>query len=292
MASPTGAGAGDDPLLAALPTRREAAGDFTPRSTLPYDAQAEQLLRCRVGGSFMGLRPIERVEREVAGLWSCLGLRAGHAVLDLGCGPGLYGSRLGARGARVTGIDLAAAAVEHARAEAEAHGWPCRYLRGSYLELDAVERFDAAFLNHGMLGHLEPAEQDVLLRGLRRALRPNGRLALEVDVAPPGLAAKPPSETRQRRALAASPWSDRPHRWLERKLLFPAERQRVVHHVIAHHDGSIREHWVRLELLVPAELEQRLREHGLQPVQWLDPSLTAPPSADAPTRWVVARAQG
>jgi hypothetical protein len=43
--------------------------------------------------------------------WLVDGLPPGDAVLDLGCGPGLYAQRLADRGFEVTGVDLNAASI-------------------------------------------------------------------------------------------------------------------------------------------------------------------------------------
>ncbi|MFN8598182.1 MAG: class I SAM-dependent methyltransferase [Anaerolineae bacterium] len=45
------------------------------------------------------------IDRSVRWLIRTLALQPGEAVLDLGCGPGLYASRLATAGLRVTGVD-------------------------------------------------------------------------------------------------------------------------------------------------------------------------------------------
>jgi 2-polyprenyl-3-methyl-5-hydroxy-6-metoxy-1,4-benzoquinol methylase len=51
---------------------------------------------------------------------------SGDAVLDLGCGPGLYTHRLARTGAAVTGIDFSDRSPAHARGQAEAEGLTIR----------------------------------------------------------------------------------------------------------------------------------------------------------------------
>jgi SAM-dependent methyltransferase len=48
-------------------------------------------------------------------------------ILDLGCGPGLYTSRLAALGHSCVGIDFSPAAIEYARQQIEEAGLDCRY---------------------------------------------------------------------------------------------------------------------------------------------------------------------
>jgi SAM-dependent methyltransferase len=102
------------------------------------------------------------------------GLVGGLDVLDCACGEG-YGSRLLAdTAASVTGVDVSAEAIGHARR---------RYTddRLEFVEGDALalpcddDRFDAV-VSFETLEHL--AEHDELLAEFRRVLRPGGFLAL------------------------------------------------------------------------------------------------------------------
>ncbi|MCH9680766.1 MAG: class I SAM-dependent methyltransferase [Deltaproteobacteria bacterium] len=278
-----------DAMLAAVPFVRRQPEDFTPRDAIPWEAQASQLLKCRVGDDFMGLRSGARVEREVAALVEHLALPAGAAIVDLGCGPGLYGNRLGARGYRVTGIDIADAVVSHAQAEADAHGWSCCYQRGSFLALPFCRRFDAALLTSSMVNHLDRAELACLLGGVRRALVPAGRLLLEVSVASPGLTRRPDTEDCKLFTLPYSPWSAHPHDWLERNLCFGRRRERVIHHVIVGEDGGVAEHWSRRSLYPRQQLTARLEREGFVVQQWFEQGLVPATAPTSEAVWVLAQ---
>src|SRR5579864_8090421 len=70
-------------------------------------------------------------------------------ILDAGCGPGLYAVPLAAMGYDVTGIDVSAAALRHARGLARsAHLLGrARFVRGDLRDVAlTAERFDAALL--------------------------------------------------------------------------------------------------------------------------------------------------
>src|ERR1044071_9676723 len=62
----------------------------------------------------------ENVERPV--IESLRGDLSGAEALDLGCGSGVYATRLAARGARVVGVDLSAAMIDLARERARTQG--------------------------------------------------------------------------------------------------------------------------------------------------------------------------
>lgn len=273
-------------VLARLPPLESDLEAFTPWDNIPWEAQAEQLLRCRVGDGFIGLRPPQRVDREVAGLVERLALEPGATVLDLGCGPGLHANRLGARGHRVTGIDIAQPVLDYAQAQAHAAGLPCRYQRGSFLELPFEREFAAAFLANSTLNQLVDAELDTLLQRVRRALVPGGRFACEAFVRPVVLEGAP--EVRRLFSLPWSPWSDRPHRWLERILTFREQFQRVTHHVILDEDGTIRQHWSRTRLFDREALAARIAASGLVIREWVGHDLGSPVDPRNEQVWVIA----
>ncbi|MCA9710057.1 MAG: class I SAM-dependent methyltransferase [Myxococcales bacterium] len=271
---------------------------FTPWDNIPWEAQAEQLLRCRMGDGFIGLRPPPRIDQEVRGLVARLGLAPGAPVLDLGCGPGLHGNRLGALGVAVTGIDIAEPVVRHAQRVADAARLPCRYRPLSFFAMEFREEFAGAFLANSTFNHLDQPQRAALLCRVQRALRPGGAFACEVYLAPSVEVGPdaPPSERRRLYALPYSPWSARPHHWLERILDFPAQQQRVTHHVILHEDGTIGDHWSRTRLLERAALEAELEAAGLSGCEWFDHALRPLPSPSLDAlgehAWVVARRQG
>lgn len=99
------------------------------------------------------------------------------SLLDAACGPGLYATRLAARGYRVTGIDISPAAIAYARAHAVAG---CRYLEGDLLTVALNERFDGALLLYGLLHALRPSEAARLLARLRGHLAPGAPLFIEL----------------------------------------------------------------------------------------------------------------
>jgi SAM-dependent methyltransferase len=125
-------------------------------------------------------RPHARIDREVDWIVRQLGLQPGATVLELGCGPGLYCTRLARRGLRVTGVDYSATALDYARQQAERDGLPIEYRLADYRALDLVQRFDAAILIYYDFGVLPDGDRDEVLRGAARALRPGGHLVLDV----------------------------------------------------------------------------------------------------------------
>jgi SAM-dependent methyltransferase len=100
-------------------------------------------------------------------------------VLDVPCGDGRLTSRLAAAGYAVTGVDLIASEVEHARGAAAAAGVEARFEVGDLRALPDVGRVDALVSWGNAFGYLVPAETARSLASMHAALRPGGRLVLE-----------------------------------------------------------------------------------------------------------------
>ena len=99
----------------------------------------------------------------------------GTAVLDAGCGTGEHALLLAERGHRVMGVDLAAEAIERARAKAEARGLRAGFLVHDALDLGALGRaFDAA-LDVGLFHTLGDGDRPRYAASLAAVVRPGGR---------------------------------------------------------------------------------------------------------------------
>ena len=138
-------------------------------------------------------------------------------ILDLGCGPGLYLSRLARLGHSGGGIDFSPASVAYARAEAQASGLPITYRQGDLRRAvfaDADEAgYDLAMLLFGEFNTFRDEDACAILAKAFGALRPGGRLLLEPSTfaATQALGLEPPSWYAAPHGL----WSDRPHLCLQ-----------------------------------------------------------------------------
>lgn len=140
-------------------------------------------------------------------------LAPGAAVLDLGCGPGLYTSRLSALGHPVTGIDVSEGSLAHARALDPAG----TYLRGDYREVPARPDFDAVLLVYLDYGTFSPADRRTILERVRGWLAPGGRFVLDVATA----ARREGSEHRRDWSVQDGGfWAAGPHACLSRTLRY------------------------------------------------------------------------
>ena len=160
------------------------------------------------------------------------------AILDAGCGPGLYALRLAALGHDVTGVDVNPAALRHARqlaARVPAAG-RTHFVRADLCDLDLVGAgFDAALLIYFVLEAFPRAEQPRVLRGISRALAPGGVLIAELRLRPD----QPPGRTSWWEAVEDSVLSDRRHLLLGDATYEPARHTYVLREVAIFDDGTV-----------------------------------------------------
>jgi SAM-dependent methyltransferase len=122
----------------------------------------------------------ERTEHQVDVLTAHLGMFPGMRVLDLGCGHGRHTLELARRGFDVVGIDRMEGFLGLARREASAAGLDVRFDLGDAREIEDVEAFDRVLCLFDVFGlHTDEENLDVLRR-ITRALRPGGKVCLDV----------------------------------------------------------------------------------------------------------------
>jgi SAM-dependent methyltransferase len=124
-------------------------------------------------------RRSEKIDRHVASIHTTLLEGTPARVLDLGCGPGLYTTRLAAFGHRCHGIDVSPASVRHARGLAAEGDQDCGYDEADLRAADFGRDHDLAMLLFGELNVFAPDDALLILRKARAALRPRGQLLLE-----------------------------------------------------------------------------------------------------------------
>ncbi len=124
----------------------------------------------------------ERTEREVAGVLDLLQPTPGAAILDLACGQGRIAVPLAQRGYRVTGLDLSAQLLGVARQTADAAGVTVEWHRADMRDIppEWAGRFDYIINIFTAFGYFEDeAENQRVLAGVARALKPGGRFLIE-----------------------------------------------------------------------------------------------------------------
>jgi SAM-dependent methyltransferase len=124
-------------------------------------------------------RRFEIIDRHVH--WIHHRLLAGRPthILDLGCGPGLYSSRLAQLGHECVGIDYSPASIAYAVAQAKREHLACTYVLQDMRQADYGAGFGLAMLIFGEFNVFRPGDARLILRKAYEALAPGGLVLLE-----------------------------------------------------------------------------------------------------------------
>jgi len=121
-----------------------------------------------------------QVSKQCDFILASLGLERGSTILDVGCGLGLHAVELTVRGYLVVGLDLSLPMVTRAAEEAQYRGLKINFLHADIRQIEFEGAFDAVICMGTTFGFFDDeSNRDVLLR-LHGALKPGGKLLLDV----------------------------------------------------------------------------------------------------------------
>lgn len=120
------------------------------------------------------------IEKSVEWIYSHFNINENSKIVDFGCGPGLYTTRLSEKGSKVTGIDFSKNSIEYAQKVANEKGLDIKYVNQNYLDFETGERFDLIILIMCDFCALSPAQRKRMLIKFHSLLKPNGSLLLDV----------------------------------------------------------------------------------------------------------------
>ncbi|HII92756.1 MAG TPA: class I SAM-dependent methyltransferase [Methanosarcina sp.] len=177
------------------------------------------------------------IEKTVCHLINSGFLKTGDRVLDLGCGPGLYSSKLCFEGIKVTGIDFSRRSIDYARAQAERSGHNIDYICADFFNIDYEETFDAVLQAYGEICTFSDEKRDLLLSLIYRALKDNGLFVFDVST----------RELRMREGLKnmwyfseGGFWRPGRHLVLEKGFDYPENDTWLNQYIIVDEDGTVK----------------------------------------------------
>jgi len=109
-----------------------------------------------------------------------LKLRRGQSILDAPCGQGRVSLPLARLGLTVTGVDLDAAFIRHAKSKFRREKLDGTFLACDLRQLEMRGLFHGACNWFGSFGYFSDVENAEVVRCMVRALRPGGRLLIEM----------------------------------------------------------------------------------------------------------------
>jgi 2-polyprenyl-3-methyl-5-hydroxy-6-metoxy-1,4-benzoquinol methylase len=120
------------------------------------------------------------IDRSVEWITSNFGVDNKTNVIDFGCGPGLYTTRLSGKGAKVTGIDFSKRSIDYARKTAHQKKLEIDYVLQNYLTYETDKRFDLITMIMCDYCALSPNQRKELLQKFYSLLKPDGSVLLDV----------------------------------------------------------------------------------------------------------------
>ncbi|MCG8553714.1 MAG: methyltransferase domain-containing protein [Proteobacteria bacterium] len=122
----------------------------------------------------------KRIESECDFVESCMGLAEGATLLDVGCGRGDHIVELSARGYTAVGIDISATMLRFALDTAQERNVLAQLVHADVREIGFEQRFDGLLCWGTSFGLYDDQGNRAVLGSMYRALRPGGRLLMQV----------------------------------------------------------------------------------------------------------------
>ncbi len=249
-----------DQIISQLIELQQKPEPFTPGEPLFWNDPhiSKQMLDVHLNPDVEAAsRKPETIDRSVKWLIETLGLQTHASLLDLGCGPGLYASRLARTGFHVTGVDYSHRSIEYAAKYASENNLNIAYRYQNYLELSDENQYDAALLIYGDFCPLNPEQRSTLLKNIHRALKPSGQFVL--DVSTPEHRNKYGNKNNWYAAESGF-WKPGSHLVLEQGFDYPEESIWLDQYTVIEADGkvSVYRNWFQdyTPETITAELEQ------------------------------------
>ncbi len=120
------------------------------------------------------------IERSVEWIVSRFEVDENTEIVDFGCGPGLYTTRLAERGALVTGIDFSKNSLDFAKHTAAKKGLKINYVLTNYLDFETTDAFDLITMIMCDFCVLSPDQRKKMLSKFISLLKPGGSVLLDV----------------------------------------------------------------------------------------------------------------
>ncbi len=125
-------------------------------------------------------RNMEFIDKSVDWIVSQFGVGEETRIIDFGCGPGLYTTKLAQEKAKVVGIDFSKRSIEYAEEKANERKLIVQYLNQNYLGYETTERFDLILMIMCDYCALNPEQRKKILGKFVDILEPGGAVLLDV----------------------------------------------------------------------------------------------------------------
>jgi SAM-dependent methyltransferase len=217
-------------------------------------------------------RRFPRIDGQVAWIHKEVLHEKPSRVLDLGCGPGLYASRLAKLGHACAGIDFSPASIEYARSTASNEKLNCTYFQGDIRRSGFGSNYDLVMFIYGELNVFRIEDAALILGKACLSLAPGGTLLLEVHT----------YDTVLRMGGEAASWyssqeglfSDQPHLVLTDNLWHKKQQAAVNRYYVIDADkAGVTRYSSTTQAYTEEQYRKLLENAGFRKIEWV-PSLT------------------
>ncbi len=234
---------------------------YTARELWTDEHTSEQMLAFHLDGQIdISSRRESFIDDSVGWLTDRFDLSRGSRIIDFGCGPGLYASRLARLGAEVTGVDFSSRSIRYARECARRDTLEVDYVEADYLEYQPLGHFDLITMIMCDFCALSPAQRAGMLAKFERLLADHGRVVLDV-YSLKAFADKQEGLVCEKNQLDGF-WSAQPYFGLVASFKYDDEKVSLDRYTIVE-EGRQREIYNWLQYFTPDSLDREVREAGL-----------------------------
>ena len=270
----------------ALPPVPWAEGEKIPWDEPAFSERmlAEHLSQAHDAAS----RRFEKIDQHVR--WIHDGLLGGRPtrILDLGCGPGLYTSRLARLGHECVGIDFAPASIAYATEHARGEGLRCTYQQADIREAEYGTGFGLVMLIFGEICAFRRADAERILAKAHAALDVGGLILLEPHTyeAVRKMGGRAASWQMRKKGL----FSDRPHLYLAESFWDEASRTSTTRcYIVDAETAEVTGHTATTQAYPNEQYRGWLLERGFEDVRYFASLTGAADETQADYLAVVAR---
>ncbi len=222
-------------------------------------------------------RRFEIIDRHVLWVHTQILKEQPGRVLDLGCGPGLYTTRLARLGHTCKGIDFSPASIDYARQTTQDVQARCTYMEGDIRQVEFGKDYSLVMSIFGEFNVFRPTDARKILDKAFNALSPGGKVLMEVSTCEGvyDMGHEPSSWY----SVPSGLFSDRPHICLKESFYEPeASVATQRYYIVDAATGKVERFAASYQAYTHAEYQALLKECGFDKIEFyeaLDPQESA-----------------
>lgn len=212
----------------------------------------------------------EKIDKHVQFIHEELLSNKPTKILDLGCGPGLYTSRLAKLGHTCVGIDFSPASLEYAKDQAIRQSLDCTYIQGDLREIPFPGNFGLVMMLHGEMNAFSKNDMQKILMKINAALEKKGQLLLPSSTID-GIRLKKSVE-RTWSTYESGLFSDGPYLELDENI-WDADNKTLVelYFIVDGTTGEVSEYSSSMQAYTKAEYRSLLKNCGFADIKFQPP---------------------